>query len=49
MTPLRQALHDYLWIRRQLGFKLKTDGRLLEQFVEFLEQAGAERITVDWR
>jgi integrase len=47
MTPLRQALHDYLRIRRQLGFKLKADGRLLEQFVEFLEQAGAERVTVD--
>jgi integrase/recombinase XerD len=47
MTPLRQALADYLRIRRQLGFKLKTDGRLLEQFVEFLEQAGAERITVE--
>ena len=47
MTPLRQALHDYLRIRRQLGFKLKADGRLLEQFVEFLEQEKAERITVD--
>lgn len=47
MTPLRQALQDYLRIRRQLGFKLKTDEPLLEQFVEFLERAGAERITVE--
>jgi integrase len=47
MTPLEQALADYLRIRRQLGFKLKADGRLLEQFVEFLEEAGAERITVE--
>jgi integrase/recombinase XerD len=47
MTPLRQALVDYLRIRRQLGFKLNADGRLLERFVEFLEQAGAERITID--
>jgi hypothetical protein len=30
MTPLRQALGDYLRIRRQLGFKLKADQRLLE-------------------
>jgi integrase len=47
MTSLRQALQDYLRIRRQLGFKLKTDGQLLEHFVEFLERAGAERITVE--
>ena len=33
--------------QHQLGFKLKTDGRLLERFVEFLERAGAERITVE--
>jgi site-specific recombinase XerD len=47
MTPLRQALQDYLRIRRQLGFKLKTGQRLLENFVEFLERAGAERITIE--
>lgn len=47
MTSLRQALQDYLRIRRQLGFKLKADGQLLEHFVGFLEQAGAERITVE--
>jgi integrase/recombinase XerD len=47
MTPLRQALRDYLIIRRQLGFKLKADGRLLENFVGFLEQAGAQRITTE--
>ena len=47
MTPLRQALKDYLRIRRGLGFGLKEDGRLLEQFVDFLEQAGASRITTE--
>ena len=46
-ASLRQALQDYLSIRRQLGFKLKTDQRLLENFVEFLERAGAERITIE--
>ena len=45
MTPLRQALSDYLRIRRRLGFKLETDQPLLERFVEFMERAGAERIT----
>jgi integrase/recombinase XerD len=47
MTRLEQALADYLQIRRELGFKLKADGHLLERFVEFLEQAGAERVTVE--
>ena len=31
MSQLRQALDDYLAIRRQLGFKLEIDGRLLER------------------
>jgi integrase/recombinase XerD len=47
MTPLRQALQDYLRIRRRLGFQLKDTERHLEQFVDFLEQAGSERITVE--
>jgi hypothetical protein len=47
MIPLRQALEDYLRIRRRVGFKLKADQRLLENFVDFLEQAGAERITAE--
>ena len=49
MTPLREALVDYLGIRRGLGFELHEEGRILQGFVEFLEQAGAERITTDWR
>ncbi len=47
MTPLRQALEDYLRIRRGLGFKLVSDQRHLESFVGFLEQAGAVRITTE--
>jgi len=47
MTPLRQALRDYLRIRRQLGYQLAEDGRLLETFVDFLEQAGAATITTE--
>jgi integrase len=45
MTSLRQALDDYLRIRRRLGFELKATERQLEKFVAFLEQAGAQRIT----
>ena len=41
------ALDDYLLIRRRLGFTMPQDGRLLEGFVDFLEQAGAQRITTD--
>ncbi len=44
---LREALADYLRVRRRLGFEMPQDGRLLEGFVEFLERAGAERITTE--
>jgi integrase len=47
MSMLRAALQDYLRIRRRLGFAMPQDGRLLEGFVEFLEGAGAQRITTD--
>ena len=30
MTDLRQALHDYLTVRRQLGFELEQTERVLE-------------------
>jgi integrase len=45
MSSLRDTLADYLLIRRRLGFAMPQDGRMLEGFVEFLEHAGAERIT----
>jgi integrase len=45
MSPLRRALRDYLAIRRRLGFQLVSEGRMLEGFVGFLEDARAERIT----
>jgi len=47
MTALREALADYLRVRRRLGFEMPRDGRLLEGFVEFLERAGAARITTE--
>jgi integrase/recombinase XerD len=45
MKRLRQALHDYLGMRRSLGFKLQRDGTRLSNFVSFLEQRGAAYIT----
>jgi len=45
MTPPRQALADYLRIRRALGYKLERAGKLLPQFVDYLEQIGAEAVT----
>ena len=47
MSSLRDALADYLQVRRRLGYEMPQDGRLLEGFVAFLEQAGAERITTE--
>lgn len=47
MTTLREALADYLRIRRRLGFEMPQDGRLLAGFVDFLERAGAERVTTE--
>jgi integrase/recombinase XerD len=47
MIGLRQALEDYLRIRRQLVLELKATERQLEKFVCFLERAGAVRITTE--
>ena len=47
MSELREALDEYLAIRRALGFKLVEPGRLLYKFVFFAEQKGASFITTD--
>jgi integrase/recombinase XerD len=47
MSSLHAALGDYLRVRRQLGFELKKDESQLRNFVEFLEQAGAQHITTE--
>lgn len=47
MTALRQALDDYLTIRRHLGFKLEVDGRLLDRFVAFVDESGEGRVTTE--
>ena len=45
MSALDQAVNDYLTLRRGLGFKLETHGRVLPQFAEFLEQRDATLIS----
>ena len=47
MTDLRQALDDYLAIRRSLGFKLQRVGQLLPAFVTYMEDARAATITTE--
>jgi integrase/recombinase XerD len=44
---LRQAAEQYLAMRRALGFKLCTQGRLLLSFVAYCEQHGIDRVTTD--
>lgn len=45
MNTLSNHLDDYLSLRRQLGFKLRDAGRLLQQFVAFAQKHGASFIT----
>jgi integrase/recombinase XerD len=47
MTDLDHALGEYLAVRRALGYRLERDGKLLPDFIDFLQRAGAERITSD--
>lgn len=45
--PLRDALREYLSLRRALGFTLATAGRLLSQFIDYLDQQQARTVTID--
>lgn len=45
MKPLTKAIHDYLALRRSLGFKLHAAGVALVDFASFMEQRQAECIT----
>jgi len=47
MSELSAALEDYLAIRRKLGFSLKLAGRLLLDFVEYVQRSGTTRVTTD--
>jgi site-specific recombinase XerD len=45
MKPLRDAIADYLALRRSLGFKLRATATGLREFASFLEQKAAPYIT----
>ena len=47
MNALRQALGDYLVVRRALGFKLAGDDTVLNSFVDYLEGRGLATITTE--
>lgn len=46
MTVIREAIGDYLAVRRVLGYKLEDHGWLLADFASFLEAAGAGAVTI---
>jgi integrase/recombinase XerD len=52
MSTLRAAAQDYLTMRRALGFKLVSQGRLLLEFIGYCEQQQLEHVrtdaAVDW-
>ena len=48
MSELRQALQDYLAVRRALGFKLARADQRLSGFIGYLEQAGPARSPPNW-
>jgi integrase len=46
MKPLKSAVHDYVSLRRSLGFKLRWVPTLLVDFAAFLKRQGADHVTV---
>jgi integrase len=45
MSPLRQALADYLAVRRVLGYRLVRAEKLLAQFLTYVEARGEDHLT----
>ena len=45
MSLLREAVADYLALRRSFGYQLYSQELLLNDFVAFLEQVGSEQLT----
>jgi integrase len=44
--PLREAMNDYLALRRALGYRMVRPEKLLGQFLDHLDSVGESRITV---
>ena len=47
MNGLRESLAEYLAVRRALGYRLERTEQLLGQFLDHLDAAGGDRITVE--
>lgn len=47
MNPLRQALVDYLAVRRALGYTLARPEKLLAQFLTYLDDLGEEHLRTE--
>jgi integrase len=47
MAGLRDAAEEYLAMRRALGFKLTSQGRLLRSFIDYCEARHAEHLTTE--
>jgi integrase len=47
MTPLDQELADYLALRRALGYRLVRPEKLLNQFLNYLQDVGVNTVTVE--
>jgi integrase len=47
MSEIRNAIDNYLGLRRALGYKLQRHAGLLEHFVSFMETQGAASITTE--
>ena len=47
MSTLAAAAHDYLRVRRALGYKLERQGRQLLEFVAYLDRARATTVTIE--
>ena len=45
MNTLRQAIEEYLSMRRDLGFKLREAGKYLLDFAAFMQRRRASYIT----
>jgi len=48
MTTLRQAVDEYVRMRRDLGFKLREPGKALLDFVTFLKKHRSPYVTQAW-
>jgi integrase/recombinase XerD len=47
MSALREAVSEYVTLRRALGFKLVEHDRLLAHFIDYLDQTPTPTITIE--